>query len=435
MTVTENPSTPATPATPATRLPRLRGSMSPRSLLILTGVVMLLSVVAEIANAGALTSSGTFGAALRGAVPIGLAGLGGLYAERTGVVNIGLEGMMILGTWMAGWAGWQYGVWWGVAFGVLGGALGGLLHAVATVSFGVDHIISGVAINIMAGGLARYLSTVVFTTGTGGGQTQSPQVVGDIGTASIPVLSGGVIGGWQSPDLLGALERQDIFLLSDIGGMLKGVTANLSWLTVIAIALIPFTWWLLWRTPLGLRMRSVGERPAAAESLGVNVYAMKYLGVTISGAMAGLAGSFLVMEGASIYREGQTGGRGFIGLAATLFGNYRPGGVGIGATLFGFADALQLRSSEAVFALLLAISIAVAIAAVVMARRRRWTPAGVLLATSIGAMAWYLTADDIPTQFIFFTPHLLTLVVLTFASQRLRIPAADGMTYRRGQSE
>lgn len=425
-----------TPSTPTTRLSKtLGGGFKPRVLVIVTGVVMLLSVVAEIATADALTSSGTFGAALRGAVPIGLAGLGGLYAERTGVVNIGLEGMMILGTWMAGWAGWQYGVWWGVAFGVLGGAVGGLLHAIATVSFGVDHIISGVAINIMAGGLARYMSTVVFVAGTGGGQTQSPQVVGDIGTASVPILAGGIIGGWRSPDLLGVLEHKEWFLASDIGGMLKGVTANLSWLTVIAVMLIPATYLLLWRTPLGLRMRSVGERPAAAESLGVNVYAMKYLGVTISGALAGLAGSFLVMEGANIYKEGQTGGRGFIGLAATLFGNYRPGGVGIGATLFGFADALQLRSSEAVFALLLAIAIAMGVAAVVMGSRRRYGVASGLAVTAVGSMTWYLTADEVPTQFVFFTPHLLTLLVLAFASQRLRMPAADGQTYRRGQAE
>ena len=119
----------------------------------------VLAFVRAVTGANDLTSSGTFGAALRLAVPIGLAALGGLYAERAGVVNIGLEGMMILGTWFGAWAGWQWGPWAGVVAGIIGGALGGGLHALATVTFGVDHIVSGVAINILGLGITRYLAT------------------------------------------------------------------------------------------------------------------------------------------------------------------------------------------------------------------------------------------------------------------------------------
>ena len=113
---------------------------------------------------------------------------------------------------------------------------------------------------------------------------------------------------------------------------------------------------MLWRTAFGLRLRSCGENPVAAESLGVNVYQYKYIAVIISGALAGLGGAFLAIVAAGIYREGQTGGRGFIGLAAMIFGNWRPGGLAAGAGLFGYTDALQLRSgAEAVHALLLLV--------------------------------------------------------------------------------
>ena len=112
-------------------------------MVSIAGLVLLLSIVRVITGADDLTSSGTAGAALALAVPIGMAGLGGLWSERSGVVNIGLEGMMIMGTWGAGWAGYQWGPWTGVLVGTLFGAAGGLLHAVATVTFGVDHIVSG----------------------------------------------------------------------------------------------------------------------------------------------------------------------------------------------------------------------------------------------------------------------------------------------------
>ena len=127
--------------------------------------------------------------------------------------------------------------------------------------------------------------------------------------------------------------------------------------------LVPFSAYLLWHTKFGLRLRSVGEAPTAADSLGVPVYLMKYIGVVISGGLAGLAGAYLVLESAGRFKEGQTAGRGFIGLAALIFGNWLPAGLAMGAGLFGFADALQLRSDDSVRALILFVAIVVGLLA------------------------------------------------------------------------
>lgn len=404
-----------------------------RRLVYLLGlVILLLSAVRWITGADDLTSSGTYGSALRLAVPILLAGLGGLYAERTGVVNIGLEGMMILGSWFGAWAGVEYGVWWGVVMGIVGGVLGGLVHAVATITFGVNQIVSGVAINILAAGVARFLSVIAFT-GQGGGATQSPQIPTRLPHVTVPVLAGGEVFGWQSPDALGWLERKRWFAISDSSALFRGFMDDLSILTVITLLLVPATFFFLWRTRLGLRMRSAGEHPEAAESLGVPVYTMKYLGVLVSGALAGLAGAFLVLEAAGIYREGQTGGRGFIGLAAMIFGNWRPTGVAAAAGLFGYTDALNLRSAPAVHALVLFAAIALAALGAWYLYRRRFTGAAIAVVIGGLALLWYGVTDSVPRQFVSSAPYVATLVVLAIASQRLRPPAADGLPYRRGQ--
>ena len=155
---------------------------------------------------------------------------------------------------------------------------------------------------------------------------------------------------------LKGLEEHEWFLVSDIAGVLRGLLYEVSLVTILAVLLIPITAWLLWKTAFGLRVRSVGEDPQAAESLGLNVYRYKYYGVVISGAMAGLGGVYLSTVTSAIYREGQTGGRGYIGLAAMIFGNWRPGGLAVGASLFGYTDALQLRrGSESVHALLILV--------------------------------------------------------------------------------
>ncbi|HZG94592.1 MAG TPA: ABC transporter permease [Mycobacteriales bacterium] len=419
----------------ATRLRRgvTPGRLSGRALLA-AGVVAfgVLSIVRWTTGENQLTSSGTMTGALSLAVPIGLAGLGGLWSERAGVVNIGLEGMMILGTWAGAWAGFQWGPWWGVLAGLVGGALGGLLHAVATVTFGVDHIVSGVAITILAGGLARYLSVVAFVGEPGGGPTNSPPVRRAMGTVTVPVLSGGQVGGWDSPDLLRTVERTGVPVVADLAGVLRGLTHHVSHLTVLAILLVPLTWFVLWRTAFGLRLRSCGENPTAAESLGINVYRMKYVAVVVSGALAGLAGAFLVTVASSNYQEGQTAGRGFIGLAAMIFGNWRPTGLAGGAALFGYADKLQL--SDAVHPLLVIVALVLAALAVRNILRRRYVAAAAGAVLAVAFATWFFVTDDVPSQLVSSTPHLVTLLVLFFASQRLRMPAADGQPYRRGQS-
>lgn len=415
-------STTATPAAPAPVARKPKKRALPRILIGLSAVILLFSIVRVITGSTELTSVGTISAALGLAVPIGLAGLGGLWAERAGVVNIGLEGMMILGTFGAGFAGYQYGPWAGVAFGAAFGAIGGLLHALATVTFGVDHIVSGVAINILALGATQFLAAEAFSGVPGGGETQSPRI-DSLGTVSVPWLS----------DALADLADNNIFLISDIAGVLGGLLTDVSYLTLVAIALVVATYFILWRSAFGLRLRSCGEAPYAAESLGVNVYKYKYIAVTMSGALAGIGGAFLAVVAAGIYREGQTGGRGYIGLAAMIFGNWRPGGLAGGAGLFGYADSLQLRSGDAVHALLLVGGIAAILGGVWFLYRKQKVAGAIALGMGAGMLAWFIGTDTLPPQVVFATPYITTLVVLAFASQRLRMPAADGLRYRRGE--
>jgi general nucleoside transport system permease protein len=405
---------------PKRRLPR---AGYPLVLLSIAGLILLLSIVRVVTGADDLTSSGTIGAALALSIPIAMAGLGGLWSERAGVVNIGLEGMMILGTWGAGWAGYQWGAWTGVLVGVLFGAVGGLLHAIATVSFGVDHIVSGVAINILGLGVTQYLSVTAFEGARGGGESQSPPTP-DIATVSIPGLS----------DPLLTLQNKGWFLISDVAGIARGLFTGVSLLTVVAALLLVGTYVVLWRTAFGLRLRSCGESPTAAESLGVNVYLMKYSAVLASGAFAGLAGAFLAIVAGNGYREGQTGGRGYIGLAAMIFGNWRPGGLAVGAGLFGYTDALQLRrGGESVHALLLLVGVLLLAFGVWLATREQLLTSVIAAVVGAAALALYSQTDAVPDDFTTMTPYVTTLLVLALASQRLRMPAADGLTYRRGQ--
>ncbi|WP_219466834.1 ABC transporter permease [Nonomuraea rhizosphaerae] len=415
------------------------------TLVGVAALILLMSLVRVISGQNDITSSGTFSAALLLSVPIGLAGLGGLWAERAGVVNIGLEGMMVMGTWFAGWAGYQWGAWAALIAGLLAGALGGLIHAVATVTFGVDHIISGVAINLLGPGITRFLSEVLYKEGTaaataGAGITTSPPLSSDAPDVSLPLLSDG-------PDWLGALERAHWFLVSDLAGILRGLTHDVNVLIILAVLLLPLTFFVLWRTAFGLRLRSAGENPWAAESLGVNVYLTKYVAVIISGAFAGLGGVFLVFV-TTKYVEGQTQGRGFIGLAAMIFGNWRPGGLTAGAALFGYADAMQLRSSGAVTSLLLFGALLLLIYVGMRLRRvlasdqpadlaargaKEYTVIGAAVVGAVVLLWLWLVVDRLPNEFVYMTPHVLTLLVLLVASQRLRMPKADGVRYRRGE--
>ncbi|RII20869.1 Branched-chain amino acid transport system / permease component [Streptomyces sp. YIM 130001] len=395
----------------------------PVVLLIIAGVLVLTSIVRLITGADGITNTSQMSTALKLAVPIGLAGLGGLWAERAGVINIGLEGMLVLGTWFGAWAGYQWGPWTGVLMGIIGGALGGLLHAVVTVTFNVNHIISGVAINILALGATRYASAFAFEGVPQGTSKQSPPVE-SLGSFSVPGLSDG----------LADLNDKGWFLVSDLAGLLGGLVTKMSPLTLIALALVPISWWILWRTSFGLRLRSCGENPVAAESLGVNVYKYKYLAVIISGGLAGLGGAFLSIVANPFYLEGQTGGRGYIGLAAMIFGNWMPGGLALGAGLFGYTDSLKLRGgTENVHALLLLTAILLLIGAIWLLVRKRYVPAIITVVVSALMFVWYQTTNEVPTQVVTATPYVVTLLVLSLSAQRLRMPRANGKPYRKGQ--
>jgi ABC-type uncharacterized transport system permease subunit len=401
-----------------------RGGRRHRLWLYLALLLAALSATRMLTGADDITSAGTLRAAMIAAIPVALAGLGGLWSERAGVINIGLEGMMILGTLGAGYFTYHYGVWAGLLGAALFGAVGGALHALATVTFGVDHIVSGVAINIIAAGVASFLAEALFTGLPGGGPTQSPSLDRPP-TVTVPGLD----------EATSDLAAKGWFLVSDLAALVNALTARMSLFTLVALVLIFGTGWLLWRTPFGLRLRSCGESPSAAETLGVNVYRYKFLAVTMSGAFAGMGGAYLALVASSGYQNGQTGNRGYIGLAAMIFGNWRPGGLFTGSLLFGYTDAARLRSGgESVHALLLIVAVALLVIAVWQLLRGARVMAAVGFVVGVLALVWYLSTDRVPGDFTQMTPYVTTLLVLALASQQLRVPAAIGRTYRRGEA-
>jgi general nucleoside transport system permease protein len=286
-----------------------------------------------------------------------LAGLGGLFCERSGIVNIGLEGLMVTGTVMAAWGAIEFGPVEGLLLGLLAGMVFSLVHAVATVTFRVDHIVSGVVINVVALGLARFLSQLFF-----GAATQS-----DSGIPDLPKL--------------------DIPLLSSLPWGLGRAFENMSPVVLVAFALVWPAIWVLKRTRFGLRLRSAGENPEATRTLGVRVAPLRYAGVMISGALAGLAGGFLSIEVNQLYHEGQTQGLGFIALAALILGNWRPVPLMIGALVFGFAQAIPLRLDD------------------------------------------FFLWSWLPEQFIRMIPYVVTIVAIAGFVGKVQPPAAAGRAY------
>lgn len=301
-----------------------------------------------------------------------LTGLGGLYSERSGIVNIGLEGLMIIGTVTGAWGARYFtetaglGTVWGPILGLLVGAGCGLLfagvHAIATITFRVDHIVSGVVINLVAIGLARFLSQAFF-----GQATQSDPGGPHLSTIDIPLLSS---------------------LPWGLGRAFQG----LSPVVIFAFIMVFPVWYSLNRTRWGLRLRSCGENPEAARSLGVRVSSYRYQGVLLSGAFAGLAGAFLAAELIGNWHEGQTLGLGFISLAALILSNWNPVRLMFFAWLFGFAQAIPLRLNDAPVINLL------------------------------------------PSQFINMIPFVVTIVAIAGFVGRVRPPAAAGRAYEGGSS-
>ena len=391
-----------------------------RVTLLIALVFVVISLVENITGAVDISSPGTSGATLRFAIPLLMAGLGGLWAERAGVLNIGLEGMMIVGTWTAAWFGYLHGPYVGLLAAAVFGLASGLFHAILTVKIGIDQAVSGLAINLIAAGAARYLSGIFFPP-VGGDRTVSPPVE-TMPTFTIPFVA----------NFFKAIDEKNIFVISNISGLIYGVTTELSVVTVGLLLLLPITSWILWRSKFGLRMRFSGENPMAAESLGINVYRTRYIAISISGMFASLGGAYLSLVASSVYREGQTAGRGFIGLATVIFGNWRPSGVFAGSVLFGLTDALRVRQNESVIAILFAAAIISALLALYFALSRRWKPAAISAVIGVFGFWLHKTVETIPQEFVTVFPNFATLIVLTFLAQRLTPPAMAGMPYRRG---
>jgi simple sugar transport system permease protein len=391
-----------------------------RITIMIAGLFFVLALVEDFTGASDISSPGTSGATLRFAIPLLMAGLGGLWAERAGVINIGLEGMMIVGTWTAAWFGYLHGPLMGFVAAAIFGLASGFFHAILTVKIGIDQAVSGLAINLIAAGGARYLSGVFFPP-VGGDRTVSPPV-DSFPTFTIPVIA----------PILESIDNANIFFISNIAGVMLGVVKDVSLVTLALLLLVPLTSWILWRSKFGLRMRFSGENPMAAESLGINVYHIRYIAISVSGMLASLGGAYLALVASSVYREGQTAGRGFIGLATVIFGNWKPGGVFAGSILFGFTDALRVRQSESVMSLIMVAGIVALVLSIFYSINRRWKPG--LISGSLALVAWWIhqRVDVIPQEFVTVFPNFATLIVLTFLAQRLTPPAMAGMPYRRG---
>lgn len=416
-------------------------STSRRSRMLMLGISVLFSLAAVrvITGAHQVDSPGSLRAALVATCPILLAAIGGLWSERAGVVNIGLEGQMLFGTWGAAFFTYHYDPYIGLLGAVAFGVLGGLIHAVATVTFGVDHIVSGVALNVIALGATTFLAEAFFSdlnSAAGRGGAQQLTGLAKPATITIPGLS----------DASSSLADKHWFVISDLASVVSVLTTRISVVTILVFVLIALTAYLLWRTSFGLRLRSCGENPQAAESLGVNVLTHKYVACLVSGGFAGLGGGYLALVSSPGFHTNQTNGRGYIGLAAMIFGNWRPGGIVLGSGMFGYTDSLRLRDTSTIHALLLLVAFwlfvfavwrlvkAVRTANATAHPRKEVVTIATLFLTAIGFILWYALTDGVPRDFTSMTPYVATLFVLAFASQRLRMPKADGQVYRKGSA-
>jgi len=308
----------------------------------------------EIFNADFMASS------VRIAIPLALAGLGGLFSERSGVINIALEGMMLTGAFTAVAAtNFTQNPWFGVLAAILVGIFLGLIHAITCITFKANQIVSGVAINLFASGITVFFCWLLFN------ETQI------MAKKSLPVW------GFSIPKIgEGSAFLRNIIVMF----------AHYSPLVYLTIIIFVLSHIILFKTPFGLRLRSVGEYPQAADTLGVNIVKMRYIAVLTSGALAGLAGSFLSLEQAHFFVKEISGGRGFIALAAMIFGKWTPLGTAGAALLFGVGEALAIRL-QGVFA--------------------------------------------IPVQFINMVPYLLAIFVLVSAIGRAIPPSAIGTPYEK----
>jgi simple sugar transport system permease protein len=335
----------------------VRGFKSDSLVIIIGAGIAVVGFLVWATEGASLNLTGMLVSSLVRATPIGLAALSGLYSERSGVVNIGIEGMMLIGAFVsvlfASVTGNQFvGIIAGIAFGMLMG----LLHAVLCIRYRVNQIISGTGIIILALGLTSYLQRAFLNVYPG---LNAPGPA--IPALPIPLL-------WRIP-VLGPLFF------------------NQSPIIYTMIVLVVFTHVFMYNTKWGLRVRSVGEHPRAADTLGINVFKIRYISVLISGAIAGLAGSYMSIGAAGRFNEGMTAGKGFLGLAAMIFGNWNSGGAFLGSLIFGFFDSWQEKLS--------------------------------------------LLQIGIPVDLLGMAPYIATMIVLSGFVGRSRMPAADGTPYKK----
>jgi general nucleoside transport system permease protein len=256
--------------------------------------------------------SALIAAMLRFATPLVLAAMGGMLCERSGVINIGLEGMMLMGAFFGIFAADQAGSWFlGALAGMAAGGVLAVVHAVFSIALRADQVVSGFAVNFLALGITGYVFIAHY------GDQGTPGDVPRVPELSLPLI-----------------EDLDFF------GTAIGSASVLTW---VALLLVPLLALYLFRTASGLRLRSVGEKPRAADSVGVPVLRTRYLAVIVSGLLAGLGGVYLSVGLVGSFNENMTDGRGFIALAAVIFGSWRPGGALAAALLFGFSSAVAQR--------------------------------------------------------------------------------------------
>ncbi len=323
------------------------------------GVVSMCFVFAFIvwATIGqSLNLGGLFSSTIGKAVPITLGALSGILCERAGVVNIAIEGMMLTGAFISTYVGSVAGSpWWGLLAAILAGGLMSLLHAVLSIKYKVNQIISGTVINILATGLTSYLSTKFLSV------YQELNNPGVFPSWPIPLLS-------DIPVIGPILFDNNLFIY-----------AMFIFLIVLQVVLFSTRW--------GLRLRAVGEHPKAADTLGINVFKTRYVAVILGGMMAGLAGAYFTVGSVGRFDQVMTGGRGFIGLAAMIFGNWNPFGSFGAGLLFGFADGLASRLA--------------------------------------------ILKIPIPSEVLLMLPYIATMVILAGVIGRSQAPAADGIPYEK----
>jgi simple sugar transport system permease protein len=332
----------------------LRGGARWSSISLGIGLALLVSAFLVWAAAGkAFSLTGMLESTMVRAVPIALGGLAGVLSERVGVVNIGIEGMLLAGAFTGAIVGSLTGGIGGTIAAVAIGGLFGLLLAALVVTHRVDQIIAGVAINVFVLGLTSYVSSQVLA------EHHALNNAPVFRPIAIPFLS-------ELPVVGPVVFRQNIFVYG-------------------ALILAAIATYYLFHTRSGLRARAVGEHPEAADTLGLNVYRIRYLNVTLGGMVAGFGGAWFTLGSVGRFDEGMTGGRGFIGLAAMIFGRWHPVGALMAALVFGFADSLQQKLA--------------------------------------------ILQTPIPSEFLAMAPYVATIVLVAGLIGRARPPAADGKPY------